>query len=738
MRVYAVDLGGHGDPHVVEYEGPTDGCELDSILYISAPRRISVRELDSQLKALDAKWLRAGQLIVLRLHPPVAAELLADEVAIDILRRRLEGLPLLVARLAPDRSIQLAPVFPLEESGAPVHEPEQILEAVRFAELHGWLEQPGVVLPANDDFHYEGPNGCRYESFMRVGTAIQGMETLDAVSFWLQPHLQGSPVVVLDAWTINSVALNLSRYAHHCGAPCEPAPDIECLGAYDEDMDKLRLRLAAIQRRSQPGTPALLVSSVVSLGNLHRRLESLIAEVGFDEVRSLALYGHAESEGSVFCRPAAVGRYWRKDEECPLKTPTVPIAPSTYLPEVAIKPSRARIREPNARQASEFFDSYGGGDFLTVHRDEPDRKRHHMIHVDVERLMRQPRFSERLGEELEPLSPDVILAPPHAAAAALAREAAQRLGVEPPILVDAGGLPRLDDDDQRKLRDAGDILIVDDVVIDGSPLLGYRNFLRRCGHVSEERLSNVHLLAGVARVPDYLTIVGIEDMVDSRDRFHPVETLLLPDWGRLECPWCWELRRLEEVGHALQQTEKLSERWRRLRDSHHGLRDSLFIPWLSEEPDPLPVSVWKLGPKSIFRAKTEIDLFVAVASAVQSLRAAGDLTERHMYPLDHVLDPRFWLSGRYYDAVIVAAILRATRRHDVKTTQIELELLRGMSSRLRNHDDLRGELLLAMARRHLPIDPEITADHSLLGDPLADPGFSGLMRGALEDPVTRP
>lgn len=738
MRVYVVELGSHEDPYEAQYEGDTDDCKLDSVLYVPVPHRISVRELDSQLKAVNSKWRRAGQIVVLRLHPPFAEELLKDAVAIETLQRRLEGLPVLAAHLAPDRSPQLTPV--VNGSDTPAYAPGQILEAIRFAELRSWLERPGVVLPANDDFHYEGPNGCIYDSFMRVGTAIQGMETLDAVSFWLQPYLQGNPVVVLDAWTINSVALNLSRYADHCDAPCEPVADIECLGAYDEDIEKLRLRLQAALKRSPEGTPALLVSSVVSLGNLHQRLESLIAEVGFEEVRALSLYGRTDSPGTVFCRrPADEGRYWRKDEpDCPTG-PSVPIAPSTYLVEVAMEPWPARIRQEHAKQAAEFFDRYGGGNFLTVHRDEPAGERHHMIHVDVEGLMQLPQFGKRLDEEVEELvsiGPGVVLAPTHPAAAKLADKVARQLGAEL-VLADESDLPHLSGEKEKKLRDADDILIVDDVVITGARLLGYRNFLRRCDYVNEERLSRIHLLAGLARVSDNLAIQGIEEMVDDRSRFHRVETLLLPDWGEAECPWCWELRQLEAVGRTLPPTESLRERWHALRDTRRGLRESLFLPWMPEEVDSLPVSVWKLGPGSVFRAKNEMDLFVAVASSVQSLRAAGDLRERPMFPLSYVLNPSFWLSGRYYDPVIVAAILRATRRHDIRATQIEAELLKGMSHRLDHGDDLRGELLLAMARGHLPIHPSAMADDGLLADQRVDSGCAALVRSALEEPVTR-
>ncbi len=124
MRVQAVELGRHGDPHIVEYTGTVDGCEVETLLYVAVPRRVSVRELDSQLKTLGAQWLRAAQLIVLRLHPPTAAELLADRAALRLLRRRVEDLPVMVAHLTADRSIRLTPAVVPDDIGLPAHEPD--------------------------------------------------------------------------------------------------------------------------------------------------------------------------------------------------------------------------------------------------------------------------------------------------------------------------------------------------------------------------------------------------------------------------------------------------------------------------------------------------------------------------------------------------------------------------------------------------------------------------------------
>jgi hypothetical protein len=736
MRIYVSDLGGR-DPHVVDYEGPADRCELESVLYVSVPRRVSRLQLDSRLKDLRSQWRRAAQVIVLRLHSPEAEHLIRDEPAIEALQRRVEGLPILVAHLSADRANELTPIGDFEGI---VYDPTQVLEAVRHAELDSWLQKPGVVLPANDDFHYEGPNGCRYESFMRIGTAIQGGDMLDAIAFWLQPYLEGSPVVVLDAWTIISVALNLNRYATQSGPPSEQVVDVDCLGAYDEDPEKLRLRLAAISDRS-PGEPppVLLISSVVSMGNLHNGLKDVITGAGFAEPSSVALYGDANAPETVFCRPDDAGRYWRPDEECPLGSDTVPIAPSTYLVEVSTKPKLQRILGEDAALASEFFGRYRDGDFedghfLSVHRDEPHGEGHNLIHIDVQRLVCHREFGKRLEVKLRDLTEiDVILSPRQPAAVALARKAEAGLGANL-IVADESELSNLHEDEKKQLREASQILLVDDVVISGTRLLGYRNFLRRGDFVSAEHPAEIHLLTGVTRVDDNTRLRGITDMVHGVEQFHTVEELLLPDWGVSDCPWCWELRQFEAFGNDPALTDEARKRWNALRDKRRGLQDSLFIPWVTAAKDPLPVSAWDLGPGSIFEAETQVELFATVASTVQSLRSAGRLFEQHRYPLaPQALDPACWLSGRYYDSVIVAAILRATRRHDLRTALIDPKLLKEAKGRAKL-PDLRGELVMAAARGHLPIGPDLALDGKLLNDPKADDGFVALMRRAIQGP----
>lgn len=727
MRVNVTDLHRRGDPHGFETDAP--GIPWGTVLYVPVPRWTQLEAIEPLLDAQRAQWRRSAQAAVLRLHRPEADRLRQDRRLIEDLRRRFDGRPLLLCTLG--------------DGGAPVTESlidavsfdaDALHRALRAAELDALLTLPGVLLPANDDFHYQGPNGKLYKSFIRVGTAVQGPDVLECLAFWIVEHLVGGPVVVLDTWTIISIGLALSRYVGDCGLSHLAPRAIETPRSYDEDRALLMARLRAI-RGGDDSLPVLVLSSVSSTGQQAEELADGCRSAGFTDVRNVALYGPTGAPDTM-CPQDAVGRYWSPtDDDFQLTTPAVPIDKTTYLLDVSVLATRTRINRPNAQQAWEFFDRYRGADCISVHRDQHDSERHHAIYVDVTRLAETPAFQHRLEQLLVRLDrADVVLCPDHRAAADLAGMVARRLSC-PRIICDEDQLTRLGDADRELLRSARRILIVDDCVITGSRLRGYRQHLLDAGFVTEGDPPEIHLLVGVARTDDNTSLRWIADMVDDPSRFHPVETLLLPHWDEIDCPWCWELSQLRAArGPNLPHSEALADRYYALQDVKHGLSNRLFLFW-GPEHSPAEVPRWTLGPGSIFHATTQAELFAAVASAVQSLRAAGDLSERFAPPLSKVLDPKFWLRGRYYDAVLTACILRATRRHDVRTTTIEAEVSRDVDSRLgeQAYRPLRAELLLACARGHLPMPTTPGLFGRVLEDPQADVAVAVLLGQLLGD-----
>jgi hypothetical protein len=196
--------------------------------------------------------------------------------------------------------------------------------------------------------------------------------------------------------------------------------------------------------------------------------------------------------------------------------------------------------------------------------------------------------------------------------------------------------------------------------------------------------------------------------------FHYVEKLLLPDWRDNECPWCWEFRELDNVARYMQPSERMAARYEHLRDTASGMKGELFLHWSSVAKRHLG-----LGPQAIFGPAnmSEADLFASVASAIQQLRDQKLLHEQYVTPMAKILNSHFYLAGRFYDSIIPAAIFRAARRHDLRASSVEQELIRELSDILANDAaaELRSEILLAIAQGKLPRVASVNEDGKLFG-----------------------
>jgi hypothetical protein len=146
-----------------------------------------------------------------------------------------------------------------------------------------------------------------------------------------------------------------------------------------------------------------------------------------------------------------------------------------------------------------------------------------------------------------------------------------------------------------------------------------------------------------------------------------------------------------------------------LAETGTGLEAKIFLHWQD------PLEEMTLGHNSIFgEGLNQAELFTAVAASIQELRQSRELDEEFQPPIARVISPDSYLTGRYYENVIEAAILRSSRRHDLRTATIEKELIGKVGRRLTEpfSVELRGELLLAIAAGKLPVVPQI--DEALL------------------------
>jgi hypothetical protein len=530
---------------------------------------------------------------------------------------------------------------------------------------------------------------------------------LDAVSFWILPLLVDHKPILLDSWTILSLGLNLHRYAHEQGV--EAALDarlVDAISSYSEIDEIIVERVRSLVRGS--GTDGLLlVNSTKSSGRLTRRVRQICQNLNYTlKVVSLfsAAEGREEGEEVLCTLPTEFRRYSPAEcPDCPGK-PVVAVNPSTYLLELSAKAKPARIDAKDAAQAKDFLARYRGRDAITVHRTRHDpyrQQRHHMIHIDVPRLL-GGAFDVRLRELIDSKlrgRVDTVLCPSHPGCLDLARLAATMLGISDSVVVADEEALQPESPVLARLQKSRGMVLVDDVVTTGRRLRSYKRRFQELGLSSSER--EIHVLIGVGRAPSTEEIEGIADMAHHpREFFHTVERVMLPDWDESECPWCWERTCLERLNASEALPPSMERRLVRLSNDD-GLGSGLFACWSDPNGDAMSLGVGSIFGEGINNA----ELFFSVASAFQVLREQGRLVEEFQPPIAYLLSPARYISGRFYGTSIGAAMLRAARPHDIRTARWEKTLAKKVTSAMTEPTarELRGELLLAVGQRKLPL-----------------------------------
>lgn len=700
MKASVIDLSGDRSPF--ETIVP-DAAGLRLLTLVSIPRRTKVFHLDELTRrAVPDSQRRAADLSVFRFHGEEWARFSHDSNLITSLANRFENRPL-AALLLDGRTPALFRLKPGRPPAPWINQQRELVAALRTADLASFTAVPGALLPKVPDFHYEGPNGDHYEEFLRVGIAFQGPDALDSFSFWMAEHMSYQDVVLFDSPTVTALGLAAQRYVSYLAEGSEVA--IEFVRNYDEQAEVLAARLDQYvsERGGQEGPLKLLfVNSLCSSGRLSDRVtRATTTSAAHWQLSRMSLFCASDVPRGIagdvlVALPNRFRRYPVRD--CPLckeRSDIVRIEHRSYLLEISAASSFAQINKTDAARIRTFLDRYSGVGAISVHRDRHDAVRHHGIHVEVGRLLKLALFERRLTAVVERLrgSVDVVLAPDHKDAETLARMVADVLSV--PVLVrNERALGDLSGDERAHLMNAAGILIVDDVVITGNRLRGFKNYLRDGGFVDEAK--DIGALVAVARPAWTSALKGVQDYFHGALGLSCVEEILLPDLDERDCPWCWELEQWSSAeGSGAQNARRQS-----LSDLRGGLSDSLFLKWPAQsEPE------MRLGPQSIFGTGLgQVEVFTAISSALQELRNSGKLSERPTTPIAKVLHPHLYIAGRYYDPVILSAILRAAQRHDVFATSSEKRLRRALESHFQQNttESARAEVLLAMAQRKLP------------------------------------
>ncbi|TDK31845.1 hypothetical protein E2F50_19485 [Rhizobium deserti] len=619
---------------------------------------------------------------------------------------RFQLLPIFILHFHDGKAVLSSNINPLVDVPPDVElhlENYDVVGDIRTGEMRHVMSVSGALLPPLENTFYENPSGRRARAFLRVGNIQYSRLAIDSVTFWLLPYVFECEALLVDTWSLSSIAFNTSRVLASTKQG-KPIP-VEMLSQYQDNSAERRSALIEILQRlladagggKQGNTlKVTCLVSVTHTGSLVNvlmeqvRLSGLPIELSFVAVFRLGPGDRFET----LCDLSEDPEFEPLTAEEMSDRSAVQIDDRVYFP-VTYTDIPFEVVQPQAKIFKPFVDLVQGSGLISVHRDQVDdgKPRHHAVHLDTEVLAGLSAFRARFREAilgLDPL-PSLVLSPDHSAARALSDLACRFLEEHSGLPSEAifhsnldlktAGLGAKEDlaiaDRLAQTEPDSSILVLDDCFITGARLSGYQTRLRQ-----RNITAKLHYLVAVARPDDLATWEDFKRKLSFRTKeykqYHHDNTvtavleIVLPNWQQEKCPWCQErllYERLESEGDKL--PGRYGARRVLLAQRDLGLRDDLFL-----DPE---ISEIKLYPASIFAPpdSSQAEVFSAVAAAIQVLRIAPPAGKPRLGPRRHpvatVLDFNKYLRTMFTDTVIRASFLRAATWEELVYTDRETE-----------------------------------------------------------------
>jgi hypothetical protein len=602
--------------------------------------------------------------------------------------------------------------------------PDRAITAIRKAEFDHILDRSRAVLTSPPGSEFRAPSGRRVRSFVRVGNIQYDRDAIDAVFFWMLPHLIGVGAVLTDTWSISSIAFNIAKLSASYFGGAQRC--VEMLPMYNDGSEEARAQTRRVVERLDADYGAapsdldimLCLISATHTGSLGSHLQQIFASSSVHlKPRFVALFALGPTPHPNLHDLQTDPRFAPPQEQVAHASEPVAVDPQVYFP-LSFKDTVIEINKAMADRSRPFFDRYVGQELIEVHRTHEEgtgRPRHHAIHLATERLMGVPEFVRLLEAEFSklPSVPTVIVSPPHQPGRALAEHAQAyfanmghhcQLYAHPNLYFQDGRLTDEEEALRRFLKSAcqdAALLVLDDVCITGVRLSQYQRYIR-----TEKYRGRIDYLVGVARPSHPKVWTDLQRYLAPRSGGTPhtvrcVDFVLLPDWRDENCPWCVEKRLYDHWIPTNQVPEFLVNRLERLSSaSASGLRSELFV----EIPELPPL---KLGPESFFTSihANQAEVFAAVAAALQWLRSLSSADRPPLgprrFPVSTVLNHTDYLCSKWTDSILRATFLRAASVEELTYADPNMENERTrtvadlLTQSAKGEHDIALEILLA-------------------------------------------
>lgn len=616
------------------------------------------------------------------------------------------------------------------------------LAAIRVSELEHLVARSRALLMPVEGAYYDPPSHRPIRSFLRIGNIQYSRQAVDALAFWLLPHVATARGILIDTWSISSMAFNLSRILTlYDGRP--PIP-VEMLSTYQDRSPEAQSALLEVLDRlwgecPQAGAALIPVTCIVSATQSGSLVDVLQEEIDLAalpiDMSFVALFQLGKTNAlPSLCDRSDAPEFAPMSEASVERRSAIHIDPQVYFP-LAYRDMEYVLRRGHTRSFGNFVKRFGSEGLFSAHRDQPSDglTRHHAVHLDMAAMLANPAFQAAFDAEIAALDPlpAIVLTPQHEVASALGERAMAALAAKghtalhlqhPSLLLREEGPGQQNEANIRAALTGlgvGDgLLILDDCFITGDRLTGYQTRLRQLAV-----RARLHYRVGVAR-PDALehwtgcqTMLGYRDEADmavyATNTVAAIHEICLPNWQEAECPWCAEAalyRRMLKNGALLPSA--LQARLDLLTDRDTGLVEELFFV----APDVMPMRLYS-GSIFLPAGTPQATVFAAVGSALQQLRTVG--TDRRptlgprRYPIATVLKALEYLKNVYKDSVLRAAVIRAACAQELVYMNEAAERRRTalvgalLTSAAADEGDLALELILAHAAGKCGVDEGI-------------------------------
>jgi hypothetical protein len=590
-----------------------------------------------------------------------------------------------------------------------------LLMRIRDLELSAILHwSEGIWNPA--EFHFVLPSGEHADKFIRIGDALGDWLNVSRIADWLEPAVTPHVAVVADTGTLLPLMQELrNRVLHrHPGG----AVLMRTFPSYHPTREELDEQISeALVWAGEGGDSGKIIFllSVNASGGLRRRIETSLDRLSVGQTSEIIILAEANDPPdprSLSCFPS---RRFASTEDCELcanNSPAVEIDQQRFTTRIFTGTKTLSLpKGKEIRERTRMVVELNSVQALWVHSNRPNHHKHLGIYIDPQAALRNEAFRAAADAAFDRTLSlgrfDLVLVPRHENSAALEQWVRQK-GFDRIRLVSRS---RPDDSEVELLiQQAKLILIVDDAILSGHTMRSVLQYVQQLKGARQDEDYEVLGLALIGRTPDSDSWRGVQEcfFIKGRFRLETAFQTLIPEWGS-NCPWCLELRALEDLAqHLTDGRDYLEMRLDRLRDPN-GLQENLFIGAELAPPDPRDESR-HTTPHSFWGNLTDVGAFVAASSEFQKVRdawhqKADALVYRYVLPTAQIL-------RRYRDPVLAAAMLRAANARELWSAEKSAQIMGALrdSIHFRHHSVLAAELLWAGQRQKLP--PEIVT-HAL-------------------------